>query len=729
MAEAMVGRKTIGTMLAVAAVGFLLSFATVDQAHAANDSIKTTRAIAIAYDNSGSMIADEGGASDKWCKAKYSLEVLAAMLDKEDTLSVFVMDEPGCKLSVSGSEDVSRRAAIVHDTDLGYASITNTQTAKEARDSLLSSSADEKYLVITTDGAFNSEGTAERSLAAVQGVVDECPGQDITVIYLAIGEDAAVIQGNESVGVYVRTTSADGILSAMTEVANQVFGRAALPSSAYSEADGTVSVDVPMGNLIVFAQGKNVSVGSLKNGDGEFASESAEVRYSDNPGSLGGSSFLVDESLQGIVAVFDEDIREGTYDLGIGGCETLEIYYKPYIDIASQLTDDAGNEYLLEAGNQNEVPAGTYEVDYSFRNPFTGEPLSSDLLYPATFSMKVENEGATQVVAEGEQLELSSGDATIVATAVVHGGVRSFQQYDAVQVAPPLGSLIVDASGVPSSAQIRDLSQASGKVVVSKKDGEAFAQDEWDHLVLTAENEAGVPWDVVKAGEPGVFEVVPSYVDGDAWVTSEKVFGAFPLTPASIDTVFTARVESESNPYLGETAKPVEFVPDLVGTALHWLWLIVLLLVLLWLAIMELRKPRLPKLAPSIEIEGETYRFAYNGKVSHRVMPPWSPESTFFSAQHIRGFDDSAFELYSRYQLGKVGLRATRGKGRRRSFCIDDSTLSAMRGHEENPGSFPAPEYTCLTANRFSKGSSFRFNGLARGRAGRVREEEYVIRF
>lgn len=698
-------------------------------AHAESDSVKTSRAIAIAYDNSGSMISDDGGPSDKWCKAKYSLEVLAAMLDKADSLSVFTMDSPGCKLSFSGSESADQRAAKVHDADLGYSTMTNTYTTQEAYESLLASSADERYLVITTDGAFNSEGSAEESLAAVQRVVDDCASQGITVIYLAIGSDAALIQGNEAAGVYVKTASTDNILTAMTEVANQVFGRASLPASAYAADAGSITLDVPMSNLIVFAQGQDVSVGALKNDDGSFSSEAALVQHSDDPGASNTGPFLVDDSLQGVVAVFDDDVHEGTYDLEVAGYETLDVYYKPYVDVAVKLTSEDGMSYELKSGESNDVPAGTYEAAYSFKNPFTGEELTSDLLYPAEFSLRVFDGETTRDIAEGEPVELAYGEATLFASALVPGGVHATQQYDAVHITPPLGSLTVDASGVVSSSSVDDLASAGGKITVSKQNGEAFTPEEWEATSLSVADEAGLTWDVTKTEEIGVFEAHPAYDESGKQATSDRLFGSIAMAPASVPTTFDARVDVEANPYAGRATASFQYAPNITDTLVRWWWLIALLLLLLWFIIMEIRKPRLPKLAPGIELDGDFQRFAYNRKISHRVMPPWAPEKTTFTTQRIVGFAPDAFELYERYQLQQVGVQAIRGKGRRKSFRIDDDTLAAMRAHEEGGGTFPKPEYTCLVANRFSRGSSFRFTGWVISRSGKKREEEYVIRF
>ena len=56
--------------------------------------------INVVYDDSGSMIKSDGDASsaefyDKWCQAKYAMEVFSTMLSEGDTLNIFPMSLEG----------------------------------------------------------------------------------------------------------------------------------------------------------------------------------------------------------------------------------------------------------------------------------------------------------------------------------------------------------------------------------------------------------------------------------------------------------------------------------------------------------------------------------------------------------------------------------------------------------------------------------------------------------
>ena len=83
------------------------------------------------------------------------------------------------------------------------------------------------------------------------------------------------------------------------------------------------SFDVPMKELIVFAQGPDVSINGVKGSDGKLVvpSEPVAVQYSDMEQGLFGSSAVVDKNLQGSIATFQHDFDAGDYTLDISGAE------------------------------------------------------------------------------------------------------------------------------------------------------------------------------------------------------------------------------------------------------------------------------------------------------------------------------------------------------------------------------------------------------------------------
>lgn len=691
----------------------------------------TTRSIAIAYDNSGSMMKK----SDKWCSAKYSLEVIAAMMAPGDTLALFTMDSTGLKIELEGATTSQERARFIHDADLGVARHTETRTTKEALAWLEERSSDERYLIITTDGGFTEDG----KIADVQKAADQAAQEGIEVIYLAIGAKADVIEAGGQAGITIKKATNDTVLPIMTDIANQVFGRAALGPEWYDEAAGTVSLDAPMSELIVFAQGSQVSIGELtaEGGTPSFAPEVAEVRFSEEPTRNQGKltrGFVVNRDLEGIVATYSGGIPQGTYQLDLANATTASIYYQPNVNIGVELTDEFGSVYSLAVGEPAALTEGTYTVEYSLTDPATGEKLTSKLLEPARFSLKVADGQDTKVYKEGEPVELPQGVLTLIATAETPGGGRASAKYENVEVNPPMGALLVDLGAVPSSISIDDM-DTSFPVSVSKESGEAITAEEWEMASLSVSGADGVPWPVEKTDQIGTFQVRPGYQDGDVTATSDALFGLFALGPAERNCTFNAAINDDHAPYRGQASKDVTFTPNLLTTFIRWLPLLVVLALLLAFLIMEALKPRLPRLRPTIELDdGEVYPLMYNrNKVRHRVWPPWAPETNSFVVD-IQGYAGQ-YELARRFALGEqsVGLKAKKRRGGKRRFGFDEATLGRLERQMGGDHEHPDPEYSFLRTNTFTQRSGINIEGNIKGRRSKagqwVPSATYRIRF
>ena len=62
--------------------------------YASAQSLYVRKIVSVVYDDSGSMIEDDNGTYvDRWCQAKYAMEVFAAMLGEKDTLNIFFMSD------------------------------------------------------------------------------------------------------------------------------------------------------------------------------------------------------------------------------------------------------------------------------------------------------------------------------------------------------------------------------------------------------------------------------------------------------------------------------------------------------------------------------------------------------------------------------------------------------------------------------------------------------------
>ena len=119
-----------------------------------------TRTIAIVFDNSGSMY-DNG--DQAWCRATYAMEVFASMLNQGDTLFIYPMHP----ITVGGKQYTmdnpfsltdSSQAAVIRDIYTEKASTTPIESIDAAAQGLRSAQADEKSLIVLTDGDVFYEG-------------------------------------------------------------------------------------------------------------------------------------------------------------------------------------------------------------------------------------------------------------------------------------------------------------------------------------------------------------------------------------------------------------------------------------------------------------------------------------------------------------------------------------------------------------------------------------------
>ena len=117
------------------------------------------RVINVVYDDSGSMIETGGQKVDTWCQAKYAMEVFAALLGEKDTLNVYAMSDyeggaqPDPRLKLEGADGQTANVAKVHGM-LTRACNTPFQAVQKAYAYLTAAQADEKWLVVLTDGEF-----------------------------------------------------------------------------------------------------------------------------------------------------------------------------------------------------------------------------------------------------------------------------------------------------------------------------------------------------------------------------------------------------------------------------------------------------------------------------------------------------------------------------------------------------------------------------------------------
>ena len=390
----------------------------------------TTRAIYVVFDNSGSMY---GPGNKAWSQAIYAMEVFAAMMnfDSGDQMKIFPMHD----VTTDGSETSKTTSSITVKSISDIAQIHNMYTpnplgtpytqvnnaANELGELLDKGGADEGWLVILTDGIFDGDIPKDGMEKDLQNKAGS--RENMYVQYLAMGsniEKDTIPANDESIGLYgQQAADSSQVTNELAVISNRIFERNEYPGL---KDDGSLSFDIPLSRLIVFAQGSDVSINSLKNAEGgEINMESNyEVSCSSTDGS-GLTDFVTeppvkDTSLKGQVAVFADAsaITEGTYTLDVSGADSIQVYYEPDVKFGVGLY--RGDEQV----DAETIEGGTYDVRVGFVNQLTGEFIeNTSLLGEPEYKLTVNGEeyglggssGAYQSVeiqADGDTLELSA---------------------------------------------------------------------------------------------------------------------------------------------------------------------------------------------------------------------------------------------------------------------------------------------------------------------------------
>lgn len=517
-------------------------------AQAVNTKTKS-RTIHVVYDDSGSMAAH---GVTRWSQAKYALEVFAAMMGKDDRMVIYPMSsysyrdlkgEDGTKcpeltLTLNGSDSVSARIEKINQMngDGGIYRNTPIETASRANSELKKSQADEKWLIVLTDGVFDhGKHKTELSKGEISKEILSYVSEDVRVAYVSIGSQSA--DGKETVvsltdqrreNFYPYDADENNILSTVTEIATTVFNYQPVPSLS-GNGEKRFSTDIPVSKVIVFAQGKDARVDKLSVG-GSTASPSASVEVS-VPASTSfkprnkGYDVKVAGGLKGCVVTYEakddsHPFPDGDYSFG---CSTddVDVFYEPGVDVQAVLADVAGDEVNVSDESTQSIEAGTKQVKILLVNPLTGaaiDPDSSAMVSGAVRTLTVkDSRGGLTTCKDGESITIPEGEVELFAKVAFKGDVEKNSRTSTLKVEPAQLKITFDSeNGYTLNPATLELSSPI-RFRVEAGDGSALTKEELSAMELTVAETPGLKWTATPADENGTFQLVPEYAgDGGA---------------------------------------------------------------------------------------------------------------------------------------------------------------------------------------------------------------------
>ena len=467
---------------------------------------ETTRAIGIVFDNSGSMYVS---GEQAWCRATYAIEVFAAMLNEKDILQVYPMSDievngvtytQTSPLTINGPGN----AGMIREIFTPYAGSTPIEAITAARNGLQNVSADEKWLIVLTDGEnFYRGGLDESNMLSkndTQSALSELLGgyaDEMNVMYLGIGNVQPPSVSGSAFQFYAdKAPQSTDVLYKLTDMCNTIFGRDTLHSSADS-----ISFDVTMNKIIVFVQGEEISDVVLKDSSGRKVGSqvsSYATKYSEK-GTARYGDCTVDASLQGEIATYS-DLDAGEYTLSYqGNMSSISVYYEPNVDLQTALLDRDGKEVDIS----KEQYAGTYQLAYRLVDKY-GNPTSSALLGQTNYDMQyvlngeeftktADSSGAVELELKADDLLSADITATYLSGYTVHKSREDLGwPKDGLRIVPrPAGTLETVLNSSTTEYSLSSLEDEGTYQILLYHDGKQLLGEELDATEVITEITGG----------------------------------------------------------------------------------------------------------------------------------------------------------------------------------------------------------------------------------------------
>lgn len=488
-----------------------------------------SKQINIVMDDSGSMF---GGPDKKaWSRAKYSLEVFAALMNPTDTVNVYLMSRfksgttPSTPtLEIRGNSPSQDRVMQVRQLTLAGGGTPYAPVEKAASD-LKSSSGDEKWLVILTDGKFDNINPSQVK-KDLQKFVSDDPNTRIAA--LAIGSKAEQIRADQENRIYsFKAKNSEELLNRMNDMANLIFERTAQTLTANGSFFDWPT-DIATRDVYLFAQGENVEIQSVKTSTGAVPADSrVKVQWSPNPPveyNDRAVEAVPEKSLNGVLATFKE-LPKGDINFQIPNAKVVQVIFKPNVEFNAIVRDKANKEV---SGN---LRAGTYTIDYGFLDEeckIAESKLLGDVKYSATVTQN--GEPVATNIPSGAQVKIGAGDITIDVKATYLKDLTSSASIN-FGVRPAESSLILDNKRATYKAsEMKEFASPADSIdaEVTIREGEpgnqvtrAFTVEEWESFVPEAkqvDEDSGLELEVIKGDEIGQLTIRPRALD-------ENVFG------------------------------------------------------------------------------------------------------------------------------------------------------------------------------------------------------------
>lgn len=486
------------------------------QAHASNVTNKT-RQINIVYDDSGSMFGDT-----TWSECKYATQVFAGMMGENDTIRIFPMSSYNSPIELKGSGDAQSNIRVVQN--LSGTSDTPFNAVRAAADDIEKSEADEKWLVVLTDGGF-TDTDFDTWRSELLGYTEQ---NGVKVIYTTIGmENQLANEQKENFypyeAHYNQGDSRSTILETMTRIATRVFNYKAIELSGIGTDTVSFEADIPLSKIIIFSQGGGSGVDNVLVNDmplQDFTESSVIVKVDEHTGKTFADAEVAPD-LNGEIytaTATDESkpFANGTYSFSCN-TDNVQVFVEPGVIVDVFLVSPNGERIRLEDSDQSTITEGDWTVDVQMINPLTGEevdPAQSDILSDASMDVVVKtDDGTVEEYSDGDTISVSGKEIEI------YGRTRYKGVHDTIEKTGKIHRLKVQKSpllfifGSPGGYELDAVALRPDADIVFTVTvaGKQLTSDQLDKLKLDVKETQGIKWEIEAVDDKGSFRLIPHY--------------------------------------------------------------------------------------------------------------------------------------------------------------------------------------------------------------------------
>lgn len=504
-----------------------------------------SRQINLVLDDSGSMFRDFNAKVplNRWSHAKYSLGVFTALMGPRDSLNVYRLSDFSGRnssevayLELAGANNPNMNieridAMEMQGRETPFAAVDGAFT------NLQTSGAEEKWLVVLTDGKFRTSvgGGEPREIeqSELRGLVEEFAKngreQDIRIAYLALGQDIPTVASQPKLRIYgEQARNTEDLLGRVEKFANQIFGRDELPESVFMSTNPPMAeIDIDMEEMIVFSQGPDIEIGPLQTQAGNVdPSTSVDVRWSQNPFQVKRNGQPVDsipdQGLEGQVAYFGE-VPKGAVGFSITNARTgiPTAFYRPQVRLGYELRSTEGEPVRAAS-----VEAGEYSVIYGFQDVdcnFVESRLLGDVQYLDT-SIKVGDEVIAEGFDSGDVINFPEGEAEIeIVASYLQGTLVAPAPFSRTFLKPAFISRMVSSEKKFKATEMNEFQADDAAIPLEYtiiEDGISRLPDadEWaalDPSEFDIESASNLDFDLKKLDEPGQLLLRARAPEGD----------------------------------------------------------------------------------------------------------------------------------------------------------------------------------------------------------------------